>query len=67
LRDVIVRKTEGSQTTIHFADHTPELETDIQIGAAAMLSFGSEPVKGRVIHFCRNEDKGFEVTIETES
>jgi len=65
LRHVIYHKTNGTRETLHFVDHSQEIEDAMHIGARAIVTLSNSPIEGVIVHYSGNQDEGYEVTVET--
>jgi len=65
LRYVIYHKTQGTLETLHFVDHNQQIEDSLRIGAPVLMNLNNGPIEGIIVHYSGDQEKGYEVTIET--
>ena len=65
LRHVIYHKIHGTRETFHFVDHNQQIEDAMRIGAPALIYLSTAPIQGIIVHYMGDQDRGYEVTVET--
>jgi hypothetical protein len=65
LRHVIYHKIHGTRETFHFVDHSQQIEDAMRIGAPALVYLSASPIQGIIVHYMGDQDRGYEVTVET--
>jgi len=65
LRHVIYHKIHGTRETFHFVDHNQQIDEAMRIGAPALVYLSTAPIEGIIVHYTGDQDRGYEVTVET--
>jgi len=64
LRHVLYRKTDDTRETLRFIDQSPDIESELRIGALITVFPSNVPIEGTIVHYEGSPEDGYEVTIK---